>query len=363
MNSIINERDAETILGAVVGKNEPITKACELLKSGETLVLDNNRVMNNKHLTFTCDLANELGDGIIRIGHGKTCYSASYIEISKTHIRVFHHYVALAQCAKLEHDLEIKDYVTVNIDTTYDRADITLMSSSGMAKLEKAPWSGRQGDVFIEAEGAELKNIKANWLSDDYRKQIYLFGDSYFNTSDSSRWPSYLNRDGYRNNFMAGFPGMGCVDGLTEFKKSVERGSPKYAVWCLGMNNGDKEGKINPDYLETTSEFLKICKERGIIPILSTIPATPIIENKYKNEWVRKQGLRYIDFARAVGGDRIDESLIGKEYTTPSGKSSNITGNEWYPDMLYVDLVHPAKKGAQALYMQVLVDFPEIIQK
>ena len=135
---------------------------------------------------------------------------------------------------------------------------------------------------------------------------------------------------------------MNSQRGITEFEAIIDKGQPEFVFWTLGMNNGDKEGKINPDYLAATEEFLAICKERGITPILSTIPNTPKVDNKYKNEWVRNSGYRYVDFSRAVGAD---ESV------------------DWYPDMLSADSVHPASRGAAALYAQVLVDFPEIMHK
>ena len=106
------------------------------------------------------------------------------------------------------------------------------------------------------------------------------------------------------------------------------------------MNNGDRDGVINPDWLSTTAEFVATCKEKGIEPILSTIPSTPKVNNDFKNEWVRNSGVRYIDFCSAVGAN----------------KDIN-----WYPDMLYKDQVHPASAGAVALYNQVLTDFPEIM--
>ena len=108
------------------------------------------------------------------------------------------------------------------------------------------------------------------------------------------------------------------------------------------MNNKDNEDSISESYKAATDEMLAICEERGITPILSTIPNTPKVDNKYKNEWVRNSGYRYVDFSRAVGAD---ESV------------------DWYPDMLSADSVHPASRGAAALYAQVLVDFPEIMHK
>ena len=141
------------------------------------------------------------------------------------------------------------------------------------------------------------------------------------------------------------------------------------AVWCMGMNNGDRGTTVNAAYLAATEEFLAICAEKGITPILSTIPSTPTVLNEPKNAWVRswakETGGRYVDFSRAVSNETYDASLIGKVVgnTSVTSESVNKTGYQWYDKMLYSDVVHPAVLGAKALYMQFLVDFPEIMQE
>ena len=211
-----------------------------------------------------------------------------------------------------------------------------------MVKLTPSGWDGTYGEIFVEVEGAELKNCKLNWTSDGFSRKIWILGDSYSGFGHAARWPYYLYRDGYNNHLISGFPGMPSETAIEEFRRFVNYGSPEFVVWTLGMNNADKDGKINEKYLAATNEFISICNERGITPILSTIPNVPDRDNEPKNEWVRSQPYRYIDFNRAVGADK-DVS--------------------WYPEMLSADRVHPSAKGAEALYMQVLTDFPEIMQK
>lgn len=108
------------------------------------------------------------------------------------------------------------------------------------------------------------------------------------------------------------------------------------------MNDGDGDTGINASYLESIMEFISICKAKGITPILSTVPCTPTVNNYYKNQWVKNSGYRYIDFARAVGGEEI--------------------GSSWYAGMLYSDQIHPDTLGAKALYGQFIADFPEILK-
>ncbi len=300
-----------------------------------------NTVMHNKHLIFTADIDGALG-GMLTLGHGKTKYSSSFIEITEKTLAVRHHYAEPREIAVIEHGLEIKDFITVNIDTAFGSADISIYTSTGKFCEKGVSWSGRNGEIFMEMSGNVLKNAKCNWFCDDYSRDIWLFGDSYFNTGDPGRWPYYLREDGYANHFMTGYPGMGSEPAINQFKDSLKFGKPKFAVWCMGMNNGDKDGKLNEVWLKATEEFLAICRELDITPILSTIPSTPKVNNVQKNEYVRASGCRYIDFNRAVGADK------------------NLS---WYPEMLYKDEVHPWHPGAVALYQQVLVDFPEITYK
>ena len=141
---------------------------------------------------------------------------------------------------------------------------------------------------------------------------------------------------------MSGYPGRVTSDALADLKRALEFGTPKYVVWCMGMNDGDRDGAINADYKKATDEMLAICKEKGITPILCTIPNTPTVINIHKNEWVKSSGYRYIDFAVAVDAEEINSS--------------------WTKGMISGDNVHPAPTGAEALYKQFIKDFPEIKQ-
>ena len=194
-----------------------------------------------------------------------------------------------------------------------------------------------------------------------------MIGDSYFSATGTSRWTGYLNSNGYNNVLMLSHSGMGSERGLSEFKTALLHGTPKYAFWCMGMNNGDSKTAISESYLAATEEFLEICEEKGITPILSTIPSTPTVNNSHKNAWVKEwaatTGGRYVDFARAVGGDVYSEANLSKTYIKNGATVTNPTGYDWYAGMLNSDLVHPDAKGAYALYLQALVDFPELMKE
>ena len=327
----------------------PYTVSAKRLDSGEKIALPPLSLKTEKHLAFTCDI-DDIGDGKILVGHGYKQSSASWIEITAREIGAFAFYEYTDPQQRplfkepLAHGLTIKDFVSVVIDVNpHSKAKTIIVStSSGMIKASVDGWDGCYGEIFASVEGISAENCKLNWYSGSFSRRIWLLGDSYIGFGHAARWPYYLYRDGYNNNLISGFPGMPAEMAIEEFSRFVDRGAPEFVVWALGMNNADKDGVINDKYLKSTEEFLRICNERGITPVLATIPNVPDRDNSPKNAWIRSLPYRYVDFARAVGSDK-----------TP----------EWYPEMLSADRVHPSAKGAEALYMQVLCDFPEIMQQ
>ena len=326
----------------------PFVAEAKKLSDGEFLETVKTNVKDRVHISFTCDIKEMSDEAVIRVGHGFEMSCGSWIEITKKQIRSYNFYGWVDPPKRetyplTDTGLEIEEFLTVaiNKDVKGNGVFVVLTTKGGMKKIEMSGGSGDIGSVFASPLGCELENCKLNYIADGYGDPIWVFGDSYLGYTWHGRWPYYLYADGYSKVLLSGYSGMNTQNGLLDFKVAIERGTPVYAVWCLGMNNGDKSEDPNPDWLSATEEFLAICKEKGIIPILSTIPSTPKVYNEPKNIWVRNSGYRYIDFNRAVGADK---------------------DKAWYPGMIAADNVHPDAPGAQALYSQVLVDFPEIMQ-
>jgi len=319
-----------------------------LLCEGEDITLEENHVMNNKQLTFTCKLKKFSHCDGIRVGHGEREYNFSYIDVTWDKLLFSTSGTAVTEMA---HGLTVSDFASISISVAFTDARVTIASASGVFEAELHGWRGRMGNIFAKCLGGEIYDVKLRWSSGAYSEPIWLFGDSYFDTSWGGRWPYYLVKDGYRGFLLSGFPGRNSASALEDFKRALRHGAPKYAVWCLGMNDADKPDAISESYIAATREFISLCEERGIIPILSTVPCTPVrkteqgyeYENVYKNDFVRSSGYRYIDFAQAVG--------------------AALPSSPWYDGMLDTDGVHPTSYGAYALYARVLADFPEIMQK
>ena len=322
------------------------TITADTLSPGERLTVTKNTIKTRKNLSFTANV-DSLADGLLIIGHGYMQTNATWIEISDSEIAAYSYFSYSDPQKKLKakaaHCLKISKFIAVSIDFDIATlcATVLITTAGGIFRTEVNGWYGADGEIFASFTSTEAKNCKLNWSCPDFARPIWLIGASYTGFGHAARWPYYLRRDGYLNLLAMGFPGMNGQRGIEEFRAVIDMGTPEFAIWALGMNNGDNPGEINPDYLTTVKEFIDICETRGIVPILSTIPNCPKVNNRHKNEWIRNSGCRYVDFNRAVGAHK---------------------DVAWYPGMLHTDNVHPGVKGAQALYAQILTDFPEIMQ-
>ena len=323
------------------------TVTAQTLSPGEKLVVTKNVIKTNKNLSFTANFES-LSGGLLLVGHGYMQTNATWLEISDTEVVAYSYFSYSNPQKKLkaqvEHGLEIKNFITVSVDYSIATcsATVIIMTSTGSFKTVVDGWYGADGEVFASFTEASAKNCKLNWTCPDFSKPIWLIGASYTGFGHGARWPYYLRRDGYLNLMAMGFPGMNGQRAIEELRAVIDMGAPQFAIWGIGMNNGDSAEAINPDYLRTTEEFIAICEARGIVPILSTIPNCPKVSNRHKNEWIRNSGYRYIDLCRSVDADE---------------------NKDWYPGMLSEDQIHPTTLGAQAFYAQVLADFPEMMHK
>lgn len=337
-----NQVDADVFDGLMGGtlRAPDIMTSQTLLKDGY-VSLGENHVMNNKRLTLTFDIG-ELGDGeVISLGHGENVGGGSVAEITNTHIRSYYYMGKQEVYLHTEHGLDISGRVKILVRVGFGMANIRIETESGTFVTGDFKWGGRKGEIFAKSSGAELENVALAWSCSDFDQEIWMLGDSYFNMTDPYRWPTYMLKEGYTDYLLSGYPGRKSQDAIDDFKELLEFGTPNYAVWCMGMNDGDNSSGVNASWQAATEEFLAICKEKGITPVLATIPNTPTIINTFKNEIVKASECIYIDFASAV--------------------DANAKGSPWTSGMLSSDKVHPAQPGAKALWEQVKKDFPEIM--
>ncbi len=330
---IINQADS------ALGFKSPIVKE-SVFADGDIISLGGSLCKKNKHYAFfgTVDEFDKL---IIR--HGNQVYNSGWIEIDNTSIKAYTYATSARERCNEEHGLTIAGYigVIINVDDT-NTTTVTLLSQSAKYITQGFYGAPSNGDIEAESVGSSLTNVSFSWTSEDFRKPIWLFGDSYLDFYNTSRWTYHVRTWGFDNWLVEGFPGADAEDVYPYFLKSLKRGTPKYAIWAQGMNNKDTLIAINGIWLHYTELFIKKCEEKGIEPILCTIPNCPNLRHDRKNNYVRNSGYRYIDFAEAVGATQV--------------------GSPWYDGMLYSDNAHPTEKGAVALAIRAICDVPELMQ-
>ena len=219
---------------------------------------------------------------------------------------------------------------------------LTLISNGNMFSHEFANFTRQTiGNPFVLSVGTVMTDCKLSWTCNDISKNIWMFGDSYFAYSPE-RWTYYLHQYGYDQNcLLDGFSGEGGTNGRVAFNNLLQYGTPKFAVWCLGMNDGaDSDSAPSAEWVSARGYFLLYCEQNNVTPVFATIPTVPTISHEQKNAWIRSSGYRYIDFAKAVGAS---------------------ASGVWFSGMLSSDNVHPSETGAKALFAQVLIDLPEIM--
>lgn len=312
------------------------------LANGETLTLPLTNTKKNVRYSF---FANITAFNKILIGQGKNVYDGSWLTVTNTNADISN-YASSETKTQHTHELTISDYIFVEIRSSnpYEqKVDISIISNGSEYVLSDVAWSGDgNGDYFVESEGSTLTNCTFTFGSADFRKVVWIMGDSYLGMASTSRWCHYLIAPGYINNVLLnGYPGENPTASLTGFINSLNYyGRPYYAVWAQGMNGtGDTTSAINSDWLNKTKNFIAYCKEYHITPILATIPTVPDRLHEKRNEWIRNSGYRYIDFAKAVNAQ---------------------ADGTWLSGTLSTDNVHPTELGAKLLYKQAIMDCPEI---
>jgi len=290
----------------------------------------------------------------ICLGLGPDCYCGGWLEITpdscvfydRCRIRIDtigtrlkYNFDTIAISRVKWNDKPLKRDISISITSHHGKADLEIKSGSVsyVGNIDRW-WEG--GIPFLTNCGGTPMDVNLSFDRLKAKEPIWFYGDSYFSTRNACRWPYYLHSEGYCNWMADHLPGGGSKQLLDCFKRDLDFGTPKIAVWMLGMNDAsDKDGKPDGRWLDCVSEFISICRENGIEPILTTIPTVPERYHDCKTRWVRNSGCRYIDWYEACGTD---------------GK-----GN-WTEGYLLSDRVHPTEAGAEALWVSVRNALPEL---
>lgn len=303
--------------------------------SGSSLTLPNFpfHVKKGFSMSFSCDVNTLLGS--IEFGKGLLQYRGDWISIDSTKVYWKHYEQSESTKAEIAHGLTISGFVrcSIYIDDS-SVCNVVVSTLSGYFKTTFAWTYEANFAAFIKTTGQSITNVVLNASCKDFSHPVWAFGDSYFGIS-LNRWPGIMKQIGFFNLLFDGLAGQVSNNAYTELVKCLRYGTPKYLIWCLGMNDSDAV------FQATLSKLVALCYAKNITLILTTTPSVPSRSKEIINGLVQNSGFRYIDFYRAVGA-------------TSAG--------QWHAGFLDPDNVHPTALGAQALATQVLVDFPEIMQ-
>ena len=276
----------------------------------------------------------------LMVAHGKGSFGGGYIKITNSKLQVYDYDDTLLE--EFDHGLTLSDFINVIIYTKNDstvRSSITIMSSGGDYTASTTRLYSCHGSVLCRASFA-LTDVKMDYIVNDAKEDVWVFGDSYISLGDNNRWATQMVSGGHKNVLLSGFGGATAQVEIDSFRNLIAVAKPQIVVWCLGMNNGDNEA-INASWKICVDEVIQKCVDNSVIPVLATIPNVPSIDNTYKNAYIKSLGYRYVDFAKAVNAESA--------------------GATWYTGMLSQDNTHPTALGAKALMRQFLLDVPEVL--
>lgn len=257
------------------------------------------------------------------------------------------------------HGLKLGDSFHVSLTTAeHDQTGHLSIKGPGFDFEKDIYWQGG-GLPSLSNDGDSEISATLSFTRGDVGRKIWFLADSYFDENDQERWPCHMWQEGHRDNWMVDHVPGGCsVQMLECFENDLCFGTPETAVWMLGMNDpDDPRTGISQAWLTSTQRFLEICREKGITPVLTTVPSVPERCHDFKEKWVRESGERFIDWSAAVDACPWDGSEGDRASVEDCGMHRG-----WRDGLLYEDNVHPTAAGAAALWEQVKKDLPEILR-
>lgn len=323
------------------------------LAAGESLTLLTNYV--KKNILMVGHIEGEIEN--IKMGVGGTAltaYLGYYVELTPTTISLKRMDTG-SVAGTASHGLTLTTHTTICVDTQIlgktdvandntIRVDITLYDNLGNSfTLNCTNYWGYGTPFIMNGNSAGSVDVKLSFFPKDQLKNIWVFGDSYCEfTYLQKRLPYWLFLSEFTNFLLCAKGGVDQADQLPVFRNLLSLGyKPAFAVWLLGMNDGNDSSatSINQTAKSSLDQFISLCESYNITPILQTTPSVPTRQHSALSAYVRSLGKRYIDIAGAVGSD---------------------SNGNWYEGLLSDDGVHPTSRGSKVIYEQVLLDFPEI---
>lgn len=321
-------------LDSVLGQDAELSSG-NGLSDGQTILLEDfpYHIKKGLCMSFYADITTF---NTIFIGKGFEKYRGDWLKIDNTNIVYQHYESSTMDRATIAHGLSISSFIKVFMyGDNAGVLHVTLMTLGGIFETTFDAWAYEANyEAFVKSTGSQLTNVKLGATNKDFRKPLWLFGDSYFGVG-ANRVIGNLKKFGFFDFLVNGLAGQSPSGAYNDLLRCLNFGTPKYLIWCLGMNGN------YDDYTTTFTKLKALCEERNITLVLTLIPTVPERDKEELASYIKSTGLRYIDWYKAVGAN-----------------SSGV----WYEGYLATDNVHPTELGAKAISMQFFIDFPEIMQ-
>ena len=278
--------------------------------------------------------------GTVKIGFGSGSATGYSVKVTSSQVELWQNSSSIAK-QTAAHNLTIADYIAIFFDYDYHSASVKVVTSSGSyTHIFAFVTIESYGRPFVAIEGScVITDVKLRAYSKAFRYPAWVLGDSYVALYEKRWTTQMIDVFGISDFLIQGLSGGTSEQMLADLKISFNYGTPKYLLWCLGMN--DSEWK----WRNVAAELEKICAQRGITLIYQTIPWPSSGTSYYSskpgiNTYIKESGYRYIDAYDALCSDNA---------------------GTWYAG-LNDDGVHTTVLGAKVMAGRVLADFPEIVK-
>lgn len=325
-------------------KNNGITNTNEYLTLPEQHL--------GKNYTFVCRCNNLIESICFGVGYVNSTqymnrtYGSMWVEITTSEIKQYRYYNADYQLINTTPlSITINSSTIISMEALVDKTLLKVYNNIGDVHTQNLQVG--YGAPFVYNGGQNSLDLELSFFPKDLLSNIWVFGDSYFNFTVDYRWTYYFAQDNNINWLSNNQPGLSPSTAYNDLINLLALNhTPKYLVWCLGMNGDTQESTdsngnyVINEYQKTyIDNIVALCRQKNIEIVLATIPTVPQRQKTGFNGYVKSLGVRYIDFAKAVGA-------------TSEGS--------WHEGLLSGDGVHPTQKGAVVLASQVMIDFPEL---
>ncbi len=293
--------------------------------SNPSIILTETAINGSFTYTFVADIKDFGEDGAVYIGRGKDTVDGSYLKITPTKMIICTNGIEETTEISRTHIREMAGYLLLELTVSNGKMSVQFSTSDGGGASYNDPWSGRNGAIFFDSENVNLSNATFGWYTDAHTSPTWIVGDATVGSPESNSFTALLVENKYKDFLTIGANGLSAKEVLEYFKEACELGLPKYAIWSYRADSAS-------DYDDTVAEFVSFCKEKGVVPVLSTQPSTATVDNTARNEALKASGERYIDFASMA------------QYTGVLNSAGEYT-----------------EHGATVLYSRFMADFPEIV--